>query len=291
MSGVAPATGSTAVARAGVAVAVTTARAPTLLPKPDLTGMSNLQDALSIIYAIQTKQGQADVKDGEVRAQTEKRASEAEYKRMMEAIAKAREAERESHGFWASLKSVASSIAKVASVVAGVAAIVASGGAALPLVVGIAALTLSAGGMAIREFKLLGSDSDKIGMGMEVAGAAIGVGGCVAGALGAASAASDATAEVAQTTGAVAQTTNGAATVAAGAATIRLADIRHDGDLATADAEDARFAMERHHTELQQIIDAVDESQKTERDSLESTRKAIEACGQAADVAIAGLRG
>ncbi len=273
--------------------------AGSLLPKPslDLAGLGGLPDALAVLYADRVKQGELDVHSVDIRARQNQRASDAQQKKMLEAIAQQRAAERDSKGFWADLKKVASTVAKIATVVASAAVIVMSGGSGAPMVVAVASLVLSGGGMAVRELKLAGKDSDQIGMGMELAGAAVGVCGAVGGAMNAgakaaeAAQATDSAVTAARTIKTGAQITGAAATATSATATVVIADYAKDAEMAAADAEEARGAMQQHQRDTSLLIETLKAAQEGQRDALSGTMNAIEACNKAAAVAIAGVRG
>jgi hypothetical protein len=219
-----------------------------------------------------------------------KQQSAVELRRELAAMEAARQAEREASGFWGKLKSAAGTIAKISAVVAGAAAVVASGGGAA-FVVAVAAVALSAGGTVVRETKMLGKDSDKVGLGMEIAGAVLGLGGSAAGALQATSAATSSGSSVIATVGTMAKATNAAATGTSAAAGIRIADLHAAAEHARADVEDASFRMATHQRDTDFLLRTLAEAKEAEREALEVTIKAIEGCNQAADVAIAGVRG
>lgn len=265
-------------------------------PSPDFAGLAGIQDALTVLYADRVKQGALDVRAVDIQARQQQRATEAQQKKLTVAISEQRAAERASKGGWADLKKVASTVAKIATVVASAAAVVMSGGAAAGLVVGVAGLVLSGGGMAVRELKLLGKDSESVGMGMELAGAAIGVGSCVAGAVAAgaaanaASTASSATATW-QTTKSAAQVTAAIGTATSASAGVVIASYARDSELAAADAAEARGAMEMQQRERRLAVEMLQAAMETQRDALSGTSDAINACNNAAAVAIAGVRG
>jgi hypothetical protein len=272
------------------ALAAPTRGSMLLLPAPDPVGLAGLEDGLSALYAMQNEQMMQACRGAELDvAAREKQIAE---QRALEKAATERQAAamRKSHGFWASLKKVASTVAKIAVVVAGAAAVVASGGAALPLAVGIAGVALSAGGAAVSELKLLGKDSEKIGMGLEIAGAVVGLGGSAAAALGVRALVGTGS-TVVKTIGTAAQVTNAAGTGASAAATIAIADYERDAGHAGADVQAAVFAIERGRRETKAIIESSEEGMAASRDALAATRGAIEATGRAADAAIAGVKG
>jgi hypothetical protein len=271
------------------------------VPRLDAAGVGGVEDALSILYADRLQQGLRDVRAVDVEARQNTRASEAQHKKLVEAIAQQRAAERDAKGFWADLKKVASTVAKIATVVASAAAIVMSGGTGAPMVVAVAALVLSSGGMAVRELKLLGKDSDSIGMGMEIAGAAVGVAGGLASAANAgaqaasaaqtASNASSAAATTMKTVKTTAQITAAVATATSATSGVVVADYVRDSELAAADAEEARGHIKQRQQQTTMLIETLRAAKEAESDALAGTMKAIDSCNNAAAVAIAGVRG
>lgn len=264
--------------------------ASSLLPAPDPVGLAGTQDALVVLYAMQNEQGAIEQRGASIAVEQNKQVIKVNLDRYMKALEAQRDAEREAHGFWSQLKSSAGTIAKIAGVVAGAAAVVASGGAGLPLVVGIAAVALSAGGTAVRELKLAGADSDKVSLGMEIAGAGIGLGGGIACALRAGAIAATATTTAARTTASAAQGVNAAATATSASAGVVVAGYQRDAEHARADAEDASGRMAIRQREIEWLIRVMSDAQQARSDSLETTRKAIEGCDKAADAAISGVR-
>jgi hypothetical protein len=293
MTAVAGASPANAVGRTSHVDAALSAGPAVLLrpPAPDFGGLAGLQDALSVLYADRLEQGKRDVRAVDVQARQQQRATDVEQKKLTTAIAEQRKAERESKGFWADVKKVASTVAKIATVVASAAAIIMSGGAGAPLVLGVAALALSAGGMAVRELKLLGKDSESVGMGMELAGAAAGAAGAAAGAINAGATASAKATTAAQTIKTGAQVTGAAATGLSATAKVVVAGYVRDSELAAADIEEARGLIAQHQRETRFLIDSLEAAKEAERDALAGTMSAIEACNNATAVAISGVRG
>lgn len=267
--------------------------AASLLPRPatDIAGFGGLQDELLVAYADRLKQGANEARSVGVDVVQHRQATAIEQKKMTEARERQQAAERASHGFWAKLTKVAKSIAKVAALVAGAAATVATGGTGAPFAIAVAGLALSGGGMAVRELKLLGRDSDSVGFGLEVAGAVVGAAGAVAGAMKTAGAAASATARIAGQVRGGAMLVGAAATGAAAVGTVKVAAYARDGRLAEADAEEARGRLERHQSETHFLVEALDAAMAVEREALAGTAQAIDACNRATDVAIAGVRG
>jgi hypothetical protein len=228
---------------------------------------------------------------GQAQLRAAKEATAKNLKKELDAIAEQRKAEKESHGFWNKLKKFAGTIAKVSAVVAGVAGSVFSGGSSLLLVAAVVAVSLSAGAMVVRETRMFGDLSDKIGLGMDIASAVIGIAGCGVGLLKVGEQAAQQTAIWAKVTTASAQLTGGAATATGAAAGVVVADYQHDADLAAADAADARGQMEIQIRERQMIIEWLERVSDLEAESTDITVRTLEGCSQAADIAIAGVRG
>jgi hypothetical protein len=264
---------------------------PSLLPAPDVAGLGDVEAGLAALYAIQSKQTAFAVRDAEIGMQSNKHAIKAQVDAFKEAMRRQQVAERKASGFWAKFKKVACTIAKVASVVASVAAVACSGGAALPLAVGIAGVSLSAGGMAVRELKMLGKDSDKVGMWMEIGGACLGLGTAAAAAVGGTAAVASGGSNAMRAVGTGATLTSAGATGASAAARLVIADHQHDADLAAVDREASQLATERLRQEATRIIESAGAGVEASKEALVATQKALEACNQAAEVAIAGVKG
>jgi hypothetical protein len=277
----------------GCATAATNARvgARAPLPAPGIAGPADYQDALMLLMRDDVQQASARKIIGQAQLRAAKEATAKNLKKELDAIAEQRKAEKESHGFWNKLKKFAGTIAKVSAVVAGVAGSVFSGGSSLLLVAAVVAVSLSAGAMVVRETRMFGDLSDKIGLGMDIASAVIGIAGCGVGLLKVGEQAAQQTATWAKVTTASAQLTGGAATATGAAAGVVVADYQHDADLAAADAADARGQMEIQIRERQMIIEWLERVSDLEAESTDITVRTLEGCSQAADIAIAGVRG
>jgi len=289
MTAVAPAARTASVvagsARDGAAVG---GRTP--LPSPGVAGPADYQDALMLLMRDEVQQASANKLIGQAQARAVKEASAANLKKELNALAEQRKAEKESQGFWSKLKKFAGTVAKVAAVVAAVAGSVFSGGSTLVAAAAIVAVGLSGGATLVRETRMFGDLSDKIGLGMEIASAVIGIAGCGIGILQAGRAAEQ-TATWARVTTSAAQLTGGAATATSAAAGMVVAGHQHDADEAAADAADARGRMEIQALEKQMIIEWLERVSELEADATDTTVRTLEGCSQAADVAIAGVRG
>jgi hypothetical protein len=261
------------------------------LPSPRLAGPAGYQDALLLLMQDEVQQASANKAIGALQARSAKEAIAKNLKKELDALAEQRKAEKESHGFWNKLKKFAGTIAKVAAVVASVAGSVFSGGSTLLIAAAIVSVALSGGAMVVRETKMFGDLSDKIGLGMDIASAVVGVAGCGAGLLKLGGTAVEQTATWAKVTSSAAQLTGGAATAAGAVAGGFVAGAQHDADLAAADAEDARGRMEISTRERQMVIDWLERVSDLEAESTDITVRTLEGCSQAADVAIAGVRG
>lgn len=255
------------------------------LPPPPLASLADLQDATIILMAAQVDQMGHARRQGEVRIQDLRIATEANHKKEVQALAEQREAEREARGFWGFVKKVAGTIAKVAGVVAAAAGSLFTAGATMA--VAVAALALSAGAMLVRETRMFGELSDKIALGMDIGAAGLNIGS-------AASAIVSNTARTGaawlRTTQNVAEMVNAGATLTAAGAGCVVASYQHDADLAQADAEDARGRIKMLADEQQMILDWLGRVAELERDAVDTTIKSLEKATQATDVAIAGVR-
>lgn len=265
--------------------------APPLLPAPSFVGFGDIEEGLGILYALQNDRMDALARDANVAVRSNRESSEAQLKAVKEARLRQEKAEASTRGFWGGLKKLAGTIGKIASVVAGVATIACSGGAALPLIAGIAAVALSAGGTAVRELKLFGEDSDKIASFMEMGAAVVSVGTFGAAALGVSAAAANGGSAAMEAVRFGAAVTDAAATATSAAAGIVIADFQRDADHALADAEEARFAMDRFQRAAKLVIETYEEALEATKEALAATQSAMEACNQAAEIAIAGVRG
>lgn len=300
MSGAAAVSGGRAVGVTGSGHMVRGEALPAnLLPPPSSTvGAGELQDATLALFSAQSKQGQQDMKAGESQAKRQREATAEAQRKVEQALAEMREAQREASGFWGKLKSIAGTIAKVAAVVSAVAATAFSGGMAAPALCAVAALVLSTGATIVRETRLFGDLSDKIAMGMEITGAAVGVvGGCIGGFTSIGSAANTAAttasnaAKVAKVVSTTAELVGGTATAAQGTATVVVAKYQRDADYAEADAEEARGEVQKHQRELALVTEWLKRTQEALQDAFETTAGAVQGLNQAMDVAIAGVRG
>jgi len=159
--------------------------------------------------------------------------------------------------FWSDLEVGAKIVAAVAAAVA----TVMSAGTLGPVVVGVA-LALSAAGFAIQETHCLGSASDGVGVGCEVAAAVVTF-GASAGTAGAA-----ASSALAQTSSGVAQATGAGATAVAGAAQIESGAFQADALEASADAEGAQRSTQRLSTLGQWVLDTLRAQMAAHRDAM-----------------------
>lgn len=269
-------------------------RAP--LPAPGIAGPADYQDALLLLMSADVRQSAADKAFGQAQVTANKAAAETSRKREAQAVAEQAKAEKESHGFWAKLKKFAGTVAKVAVVAAAAAGAVFTGGATLVALAAIAALALSGGAMVVRETRMFGNLSDKIGLGLDIASAVIGVAACGAGIYGAATTTASAAAAASQTATAVkvavagAQLTGAAANGTSALAGGFVAGYQHDADLAAVDAESARAQLETHAHDRQLIMTWLAQVSDLEADAISTTMKTIEGCNHANDLAIGGVR-
>jgi hypothetical protein len=259
------------------------------LPSPGVAGPADYQDAVLLLMRADVQQGVASRALGRTQIDAHKHALDTNRKKEAQAVVEQQKAEKESHGFWAKLKKFAGTVAKIAAVAAAAVSAVFTGGATLVAIAAIAAVALSGGAMVVRETRMFGSLSDKVGLGMDIASAVVGIAACGAGALSAVKAADETAQAVkvvtagAQLTGAVA---NGTSAVAGGV----VAGYEHDADLAAADAAEARSRMQTASRDRQMVMTWLAQVVDVEADAASTTMKTLEACNQATNIAIGGIR-
>jgi flagellar motility protein MotE (MotC chaperone) len=254
------------------------AGAATLLPapmphKPDTFG--GYADPLAALYEIMTKRGEQTLKEGKTDVDIKKNQKLEQVKKELEANQKAHEEHEKQHGFWGTLKSVATVVATVASAVAGAAALFFTGGAAAPLIIGIAALVLSTGGAVVAETGVLGKDSKLIGMIMEGAGLCVGGAGSIAGLTTTAASAASSAATIASDVKTAATVTQGASLVAKGTSTVELSRFAANEEDARADALGAQLHAARVQHQLESLLEWMTHMQDSNRDTLQSIQGTI----------------
>lgn len=273
--------------------AASTSLGPAPLPAPILGSASDLQDAVLLLMRADIQQGAADRQIGQVQLRNSRAATATTLKKKLDALAEERQAEKESHGFWASLKKSAGTIAKIAAVVACAAGAVFTGGATLVGIAAIVALGFSASAMVVRETQLFGKSSEDIAFGLNVTAAVVGIAACGAGLLNAGEQAAAMTstqlAAKAVQTGA-----QGASGISAGTAVVAgcyVAGYQHDAERAAADVEDARGKMELQARDRQMIIAWLEQVSGFESDAKKTAVRTIEECSKPTDIAINGVKG
>jgi hypothetical protein len=259
------------------------------LPTPGVAGPADYQDALLLLMHADIQQGAATKALGQAQIAAHKQAIDTNRKKEAQAVAEQQKAENESHGFWAKLKKFAGTVAKIAAVAAAAVSAVFSGGATLVAIAAIAAVALSGGAMVVRETRMFGDLSDKVGLGMDIASAVVGMAACGAGVLGAVKAA-DETAKAVKIVTAGAQLTGALATGTSAVAGGFVAGYQHDADLSAVDAESARAQMATHSRDRQMVMDWLASVSDLEADATNTTMRTLEACNQATNIAIAGIR-
>ena len=277
--------------------------AATLLPPPPpgasptkgAETFGSFGDPIGALYAMMTKRGETDFKDGRTGTLVKKTEKMEELKKQADASRKAQEERDAQHGLWGTLKKVAVVVAEVAGTVASAAALVVTGGAAAPLIIGIAALVLSTGGAVISATGCLGKSSKWVGLGMEAAGLVAGCGGAIFG-LGASAGSAAATAGTATnaasattkaaTTGASALTTfasttrttalvtQGAALGAEGTSTMVIAGHESNEEHASADSIDAQQKAALAQRQLMGLLEWMKGMQEENQSTLETIQGA-----------------
>jgi hypothetical protein len=291
---------------------------PDALP---LTG-PGIDDALGVLYAAMSQQGQSSLQIGDARVKSNEDAQKRAI--AQEQAAQARERANEANhgnGFFGSIGHLISDVTNdavhlrpdhavkdtVNDVVeagkspafwhdieqgalwtAKVAAVVGSvattiaTGGAAGATIAGAALLLSIGGEAVAQTKCFGKDSGAIGLGMEIGGAVAGLGTTL---LPAASVADEGVQALAVASNGV----SAGATGVEGAAHIRNAEFAAAAQSASADATEAAH----HDTEMTQLttwlIDDMKADDKSRQRGMQATRDAIQGSDQAHAAAAAGV--
>lgn len=261
-----------------------------LLPPPPIAGPADYQDAVMILMAAQVDQAGADRSSAAVQAQKIKVASERAMNDGLQANARQREAERAARGFWGFLKKIAGAVAKIAAAVAAAALAVFSGGATLPAICAVATIALSGGAALVRETRMFGELSDKVGMGLDIAAIATCGTGAIAGLAGAAPKVVDSASAVMSKVANGAQLVAAGGSAVAGASTAVVAGFQREADLAVADGEAAREKQQLSARERQSLGEWVQRIREIESDAHQSTTKLLEGMHDATNVAINGMR-
>jgi hypothetical protein len=262
---------------------------PSLLPAPS-PGALGTNDGLSMLYYLESKDGQDGIQSGTKKVQgldaERKQALDKELKAIQQQDAAARQ-----HSFWGDLGNVCGEVAKVASVVASVAAAVGTCGAATPLAaVAIGGAVLSTAGFLDGEthvLQKLGVEAGTAGlvdMGLSLAGAGASVGaGLVAGGKSASSAA--------EVVGRTAAVTAGVASVGKGASEIEASRALAAEDRATADQLDAQSQSDTLQRAVQRVLDEVSDADQKSQQVLKTISSTQTTQMQTMTLAASGMKG
>jgi hypothetical protein len=241
---------------------------PSLLPAPS-PGALGGGDGLSMLYYLESKDGQDGIQSGTKRIQ----GLDTERKQALDKELKAIQQEDDAakhHDFWSDLGNVCGEVAKVAGVVASIAAAVGTCGAATPIAaVAIGGAVLSTAGFLDGEthvLQKLGVDArtaDLVDVGLSLAGAASSVG---AGLAAGGQAASNATEVVGRTAAFV----TGIASVGKGASEIAASEALAAEDRATADQLGAQGQSDGLQRAVQHVIDEVTEADQKSKQYLKT---------------------
>jgi hypothetical protein len=280
---------TTRVDDAATVAQTSTQEAASLLPQPS-PGALGPNAGLSMLYYLESKDGQDGIQSGEKKVQgldTErKQALDKELKAIQQQDAAAKQ-----HDFWSDLGNVCGEVAKVASVVASVAAAVGTCGAASPLAaIAIGGAVLSTAGFLDGEthvLQKLGVDAgtaDLVDMGLSLAGAAASVGAGIA----AGGKIASSTAEVVGRTAAV---TAGVASVGKGASEIEASQALAAEDRADADQLDADAQSDTLQRAVQRVIDEVSDADQKSQQVLKTLSGAQATRMQTMTLAASGMKG
>jgi hypothetical protein len=260
-----------------------------LLPPPS-PGALGTNAGLSMLYYLESKDGQDGIQSGTKKVQGLDTERKQALDKELKAIQQQDEAAKH-HDFWSDLGNTCGEIAKVASVVASVAAAVGTCGAGAPLAaVAIAGAALSTAGFLDGEthvLQKLGVDAgtaDLVDMGMSLAGAAASVG---AGIAAGGKAASSATEIVGRT----AAVTAGVASVGKGASAIEASQALAAEDRAVADQLDAQGQSDTLQRAVQRVLDEVSDADHKSQQVLKTLSGAQATQMQTMTLAASGVKG
>jgi hypothetical protein len=293
----------------------------TLVPEGAPLTSGGIDDALGVLYMILAQQRDADVSNGKVRVDSAEKEQQKALADQQAALAReqanesghgrgffssighlfgdvAKDVARgdlakaandvasdvsealHSPAFWDDLEKGALFVAKVAAVVGATVVTAASLGAGAGTLA-LAALTLSVGGEVVSDTRCLGSASQYVGLGMELAGSA---GGLVAGIT---STAAGAASRIALHVGTGLSAVGGGAEVVAGGAHVVNAEFAANVESATADAQAAVNRGAELERTIEWVIDDVKASAKTHQDTEQTIESAIQAHDQSTAAAAA----
>jgi hypothetical protein len=266
-----------------------TSDASTLMPAPT-PGAFGSGDGLSMLYYLESKDGQDGIESGTKRIQ----GLDVERKQALDKELKAIQQQDEAakhHDFWSDLGNICGEVAKTAGVVASIAAAIGTCGAATPIAaIAIGGAILSTAGFLDGETHILqklGVDAgtaDLIDMGLSLAGTASSVGaGLAAGSQSASSAA-----EVAGRTAAV---VSGVASVGKGASEIEASQALAAEDRATADQLDAEGQSDSLQRAVQHVIDEVTDADQKSKQYLKTISDTQTIQMQTMTIATSGMKG
>jgi hypothetical protein len=238
--------------------------APTslLLEPPSLSD----DDAVADLLAVEARSRSSNLNRAIRNIQNLRQEQRVAWEKQKAALLEAARAQEDS-GFWGGLGKLCGTIGKVAAVVTSVAVAAGSGGAALPLVLGVAGACLSTAAVAQGEFEVL----QKLGVDDELSrwvelGLAVGGVACTAGAAWT-SAAKSATElqRIATTAERVSSAAAGGVTLTAGIATGKERAADANAQDRFADAASARLDQSRLDDALLRILDDLEESEQAYR--------------------------
>ena len=245
-----------------------------LLPEPQFLSDD---DALAGFLALESRSRNVSLSRAVRNIDALRQERRVEWEKQKAALCEAAKAHEDS-GFWGSIGEICGTIGKVAAVVTSVAAAVSTGGAGLPFALAVAGACLSTAALAQGEFQIL----QELGVDGETAGY-IELGLVVGGVVCTGAAVWMAAPKSATQLDLVADTTKKVSTAAAGAATIAAGVALGNKYAADAKAEDcyadaaaAHLNETRLDRMLTRILDELEESERSYRQTVRATQGVIE---------------
>ncbi len=249
----------------------------TLLVEPTTATMDGLSDAMGLIYRMISERDRLGLATGKEDVDFHSRTKASALDREADGIRREREAQdeadRASHGFWATVGKIASEVGPYVAVVASVAAAVVTFGAASPAAAAVIALSVA--GTVVQKTNCLGDQvSPWVGAGAQlIASVATLNGGAVVRVIqGAAS------------------LTSGTGAAANGVVSLEVSDARADEATAHGDALAARQRVQRQERLIADVLEMLGSVHESNQRALSSLEGAVATHNQTMTAASAGAR-
>jgi hypothetical protein len=245
-----------------------------LLPQPQ--PLSD-EDAMAGLLALESRSRSVSLARTISNINSLRKEQRVEWEKQKAALFEAAKAQEDS-GFWGSVGKICGAIGKVAAVVTSVAVAVGTGGAGLPLTLAVAGACLSTAALVESEFDVL----QKLGVDAQTSdwiefGLAIAAVGCTVGAAWTGGANSATQLEkAADTAEKVSSAAAGGATITSGIATRKKYAADADAEDRFADATSARLNEARYNRMLLQILDDLEESERSYRHTVGAAKGAAQ---------------